>query len=76
MKAENMILIGGGLIAAFIIFRAVRKPKIPGADSGPPLDYSKPNNAWQGWNQYTNGALIVPINDYFSTAQMAWRAGQ
>ena len=78
MKTENMILIAGGLIAAFIIFRAVRKGG--GGSSANPLpsaaDYSSGVNAWSPWNLSADGSAVAPNGDHYSMGSLIWKAAQ
>lgn len=72
MKTEDLILLAGGVIAAFIIFRTLRKPAA--AAGGTSSDYVNQITKADGWNYYTDGTAIAPNGDYYHQGELIWRS--
>lgn len=72
MKGEDLIILGGGVIAAFIIWRTLKKPVL--ASSATSSDYVNRITKADGWEYYTNGTAIAPNGDYYHQGELIWRA--
>lgn len=73
MKTEDLILLGGGAIAAFIIWRTLRKPAAA-ATVSTGGDYATRITKADGWEYYTDGTAIAPNGDYYHQGELIWRA--
>lgn len=73
MKNEDWILLGGGVIAAYIIFRTLRQPAAAAAGSTG-NDYVNRITKADGWEYYTDGTAIAPNGDYYHQGELVWRA--
>lgn len=76
MKSEDLILLGGGVVAAFLIWRALRRPAAAATMATGSVYNTQRVTKYDGWEYYSDGTAIAPNGDYYYQGALIWRAAQ